>query len=135
MQFDLKKKKQGEIEFGIIFGGIVLLAILAARFLPVLAVAPSCVFRTLTGFPCPACGSTRSLVHLAHGDIVHAFVMNPLTATCMFFAVVYLFYSVLSRVFAVPRVRFVLTDREKDGIRGAAVLILLLNWVYLVFSL
>ena len=126
---------RGELEFGIIYGGIVLLAILAGRFLPVLAAAPSCVFRALTGLPCPTCGSTRSIVHLAHGDIVHAFVMNPLTAACAFVGVIYLFYTVLSLVFDMPRIKFVLTEKEKDGIRIAVVMILLLNWVYLFFSL
>src|SRR4030095_3206655 len=33
---------------------------------------PACPFRTLTGFTCPGCGSTRGLHRLLHGDIVSA---------------------------------------------------------------
>lgn len=39
---------------------------------------PACPFRALTGFTCPACGSTRSLHKLLHGDVVAAFHFNPL---------------------------------------------------------
>jgi hypothetical protein len=39
---------------------------------------PACPFRALTGFSCPACGSTRGLHCLLHGDVVSAFEFNPL---------------------------------------------------------
>jgi len=41
-------------------------------------VFPVCPFRTLTGYACPGCGSTRGLHALVHGDIVTAFKFNPL---------------------------------------------------------
>lgn len=39
---------------------------------------PGCLFRALTGFACPGCGSTRALHHLLHGDLFGAFQLNPL---------------------------------------------------------
>lgn len=39
---------------------------------------PACPFRALTGFTCPGCGGTRGLHRLLHGDVVGAFVFNPL---------------------------------------------------------
>ena len=39
---------------------------------------PACPFRTLTGFTCPGCGSTRGLHRLLHGDVIAAFELNPL---------------------------------------------------------
>jgi hypothetical protein len=39
---------------------------------------PGCMFRTITGFACPGCGSTRALHQLLHGHIGNAFVLNPL---------------------------------------------------------
>ncbi|MFW0792152.1 DUF2752 domain-containing protein [Gordonia sp. CPCC 205333] len=35
-----------------------------------------CPFREMTGWPCPACGLTRSFVLFAHGDIPRAFSFN-----------------------------------------------------------
>lgn len=58
--------------------------LLTARLLPLprdgtLAGWPSmCPFRTLSGWPCPGCGLTRSLVLCAHGDWAQAFVFHPL---------------------------------------------------------
>lgn len=38
-----------------------------------------CLFRGLTGLPCPACGAGRSLrALLLQGDAVQAFLINPL---------------------------------------------------------
>lgn len=39
---------------------------------------PPCVFRFLTGYYCVGCGATRALHALVHGDVAHAFAMNPL---------------------------------------------------------
>ena len=38
---------------------------------------PSCLFRFLTGYQCPGCGSTRALHQLLHGHVVAAFELNP----------------------------------------------------------
>jgi hypothetical protein len=44
---------------------------------------PSCVFRAITGFTCPGCGSTRALHEILHGDFVTAFTLNPLLLLAM----------------------------------------------------
>lgn len=37
-----------------------------------------CIFRSLTGKPCPFCGSTRAVAALCSGDITQAVHYNPL---------------------------------------------------------
>lgn len=39
---------------------------------------PVCIFRLLTGFTCPGCGSTRAMHQLLHGHVAAAFMLNPL---------------------------------------------------------
>ena len=135
MQIVLNKRAPRQIEFGIIYGGIVLLALVAGRFLPVLALAPSCAFKALTGVPCPTCASTRSIIYLSHGDIASAFFMNPLVLAGALAALVYLFYSLFTFFFVVPRIVVSLSGEEKDRIRALVVLLLLANWLYLVITL
>ena len=38
---------------------------------------PKCIFKMLTGYDCPSCGSQRVLHMLLHGDVVDAFSLNP----------------------------------------------------------
>lgn len=37
-----------------------------------------CLFKSATGFPCPSCGITRSVLLLAQGDVMQALWINPL---------------------------------------------------------
>ena len=42
-------------------------------------VQPICVFHKITTIPCPACGTTRATILLAHGHIGGALLLNPLS--------------------------------------------------------
>jgi hypothetical protein len=37
-----------------------------------------CLFRAITGIPCPFCGGTTAAVHLGHGDLRGALAASPL---------------------------------------------------------
>ena len=56
------------------------------------ALFPACPFRTLTGFTCPGCGSTRGLHQLLHGNLIAAFELNPL----LILSLPFLLYALLS---------------------------------------
>lgn len=66
-----------------------------------------CPFRLLTGIPCPACGLTRSWVHLAHGDLATSLSSHPvgpaLMALTMLAAVAASAYAVTGRWLVRPR--------------------------------
>lgn len=135
MHIRLTRREPGGFEFGIIYGLIAMLALGAVRFLPVTGLMPDCVFRTLTGFPCPTCGSTRSLAHLSHGRLPAAFAMNPLVSLTVITLVVAMIGGILGRLFHWPRIRLVLSVFEADRMRKIGVLLALLNWLYLIFNL
>lgn len=39
----------------------------------------ACLFRRLTGIPCPGCGMTRAFAHLAKGEWAAAWTNHPLS--------------------------------------------------------
>ena len=51
-------------------------AALVIGWLPV-NVVPGCPLRSITGVPCPLCGSTRGVVAAVHGHVGHALELNP----------------------------------------------------------
>ncbi len=134
MHISVKNRLRGELEFGIIYGAIVLLALVAGRSLPVEQVLPACVFKGLAGIPCPTCGSTHAVVYLSHGNVAGALAANPLLSAGVMMALLYFFYSLIAHIFAVPRLSVSLSGREKDGVRVGVVVLVAANWIYLISS-
>lgn len=59
-------------------GYIWLLVNSGTRFSPSENESGICFIKSIFGFPCPSCGSTRSLIHLFQGEIKVAIGWNPL---------------------------------------------------------
>jgi hypothetical protein len=74
------------------------------------------------------------VVHLAHGDILSALAMNPLTTLCLLAAIVYFIASLISVGFDLPRINFLIADKEKNVMRAGVVIILLAQWAYLIMQ-
>ena len=90
-----------------------------------------CVFKGLTGLPCPTCGSTRALGRLVALDFPGALAMNPFTTLL----------AVILAAWGVADVAL-LTRRQSLGVevsprigfalRVLALVLFLANWVYLI---
>ncbi len=79
MRFSVQKEEAGGIPYSLIFGAMAVLALITVRMLASCALLlPQCPFRSLTGIPCPTCGTTRMFVSLSNGELVSAMAMNPL---------------------------------------------------------
>ena len=50
---------------------------------PAISPSPKCLFKVLTGYDCPGCGSQRALYAIAHGRLSEAWHLNKF----IFFAV------------------------------------------------
>lgn len=90
-----------------------------------------CVFKTITGYPCPTCGSTRVALNIFKPDLGAAFLANPL----IFLAGVgflvwsgYGFYMLFSK----KKIKIKLTPKESLLLKWSILIAVLLNWIYLI---
>ena len=68
---------------------------------------PKCLFKMLTGFHCPGCGTGRAAHMLLHADFADAFRMNPLLFAAIPFIALLLLKPSVGRKKAVPIAVFV----------------------------
>jgi hypothetical protein len=95
---------------------------------------PLCVFKILTGHPCPTCGLTRAVIALSRGDVGRALYMNPLATVAGVAALAYLVYAAAVLVFRLPRLRPRVTPLDARILRVASVSLVALNWAWLIVS-
>jgi hypothetical protein len=117
---------------GAIFGGIGLLAAAAVGLLRLDRIPLTlCVFKGLTGLPCPTCGSTRALGRLFALDFAGALGMNPFTTLV----------AVIVAAWAVADLALLPLRRALDvefpkrlgfALRVGALVLFLANWFYLI---
>jgi hypothetical protein len=92
-----------------------------------------CYFRKLTGIPCPTCGATRTATALTEGRVLDALLTNPLlTVLTIGFLVGGLAVIPFWLSFRGPVPVF----KSGTGRRYALALagLVLLNWIYLIFT-
>lgn len=51
-----------------------------------------CVFKQISGLPCPSCGTTRSIIYLLEGNFSEGLKVNPLGFISLLFLVVFPFW-------------------------------------------
>lgn len=90
--------------------GLWLAALAILRLVPVSSIpAIPCLFRTLTGLPCPLCGMTRAVFLLAQGEWQSALTLHPLSPAVLAVLLVLLAVS-LVKLFN-PRFTFRIPSR------------------------
>jgi hypothetical protein len=93
-----------------------------------------CFVKHLTSFPCPSCGSTRSLIAIIHGHLLKAICINPvgiILAGIMIFSPFWLSFDIITR----RETLFKFYCRTEDYLKRpktAALLIflILINWIW-----
>lgn len=127
------QRKKGELNLPLIYlmvGGACALFIYALYLLKRLPQIP-CVFKTVTGYPCPTCGSTRAVLDFFHLDIVSAFGWNPLVVLGGIFFIAWVLYG-FYMLFSGKKVQVTLTKNESRFLRWGVVILFFLNWIYLI---
>ena len=87
---------------------------------------PGCLFRALTGFTCPGCGTTRALHQLVHGNLSSAFQFNPL----LILSLPFLLYALLRYTNAVVRGEPINRNSLPAGYIWAIFGIVLFFWIF-----
>jgi len=91
--------------------------------------AQLCLFKRLSGMPCPACGLTRGLLSVLQGEIAAAWLYNPLL-----FSIIAIFFGhSLARLFFAHSLRMQFSPRERAIGWVLAVAVGLANWAYVAF--
>lgn len=76
--------RASERALGLYWGAVAAASIGLAPFASRAAeLAPACLFRSLTGLPCPTCGATRAVLALSRLDLSGALAFNPLAAVAV----------------------------------------------------
>lgn len=92
-----------------------------------------CPFLAVTGYPCLTCGATRCAIGLAHGNFFAALLWNPLALIALCGVGLFDLYAAIVLTARAPRLRFVdWTRREKNAVRIAVVVLIAVNWIYLL---
>lgn len=89
---------------------------------------PPCMFKRLTGVPCPTCGATRGCLALLRGHVGAAWWCNPLLFTLAGLAGLWL---VVRLVFG-RQVRLELTKAERRVALVVLGVAFLANWAYVI---
>ena len=94
---------------------------------------PRCAFKTVTGFPCFTCGSTRALAALGRCDVFQALQLNPLVTVACAAAPIWLGIALLAAASGSRlHLRWPFKLKTTLLLLAAAAF---LNWIYLLLEL
>ena len=93
----------------------------------------SCLFRTVTGIPCPSCGTTHSVISIMKGDFREAVKENPLGFLVALMLIVFPIW-ILVDLFTRKKSFFDFYSTMEDLLKRKwiaypAVILLIINWI------
>jgi len=98
-----------------------------------LAAAPilrPCIFRSVTGIPCPTCGTTRAATAFLEGNLLAAFAANPLAAAM---GLLFVAGAPIAALWAIARWPVPLLPTPLPvWMRVTAVVTIVVNWLYVI---
>ncbi len=97
-----------------------------------------CVFRIVTGIPCPACGSTRAVVSIFKGDFYEAMYTNPLGFLIAFAMLILPFWLITDTILKKDSLfKFYLWFEKfilKKNVMIIVILLILANWGWNIYK-
>lgn len=97
-----------------------------------------CVIKNATGFACPACGSTRSLLALFHGNITEALMLNPLGILLFFILLIsplWISVDVLMRKQSMTEFYYRCEQRVRQKTVAIPLIsLVIVNWIWNIYK-
>jgi hypothetical protein len=93
-----------------------------------------CIIKNVTNLPCPACGTTRSVIALSKGEIVEAVHWNPLgfvAAIAMLLIPCWFLYDLLRKKQSLANM-YVMSEvyLKNKKVYLPLIILLIINWVW-----
>lgn len=89
-----------------------------------------CIFKNVTGVPCPSCGSTRATVHLLQGHFWDSILLNPLALVANILIVLSTFWMLIDIKNNKETFFPFLKKDWAMGIKIVLLIIILSNWAW-----
>lgn len=129
-----------------IYGLVILLSVLAYSWLIYNAFFHKigeegitlCWFKTISGLPCPACGSTNGIVEIFRGNFYKAFQYNPFAFSSLIILIVSSFWVIYDLIFKKDgfyKFYSAVNDKlQKKRIIILIILLFLIIWIWNIYK-
>jgi len=97
-----------------------------------------CWFKYISGIPCPACGTTRSVLLILHGAWAEALYLNPLgwiAALLLFIMPFWLGYDLIFKKESIYKSYYAMEQQfNNKKIALSLLLLVLFNWIWNIYK-
>lgn len=97
-----------------------------------------CMVKRITGYPCPSCGTTRSVMNILQGNLADGVLLNPLGLVVTFLMFVVPVWIVYDIVYAKKTLRGVYQNFEKSirkpRVAFPILIFIILNWIWNIYK-
>jgi hypothetical protein len=132
MKLLFRSRNFSELLVGLAYMIIGTIGWVCARFFPhVDRLIPPCMFRYMTGLPCPACGATHSGIYLSHFQISKAFSANPFFFF-LYFALAAWGLNSFVGLLTGYNIGFILSEKEKQHLYRGFLVLMVINWLFMM---
>lgn len=97
-------------------------------------VNPICLFKTITGIPCPGCGGIRSTKCLVDGNLLEALYINPLSVIVNIFILISIFWLLYDIIKKKDTFFKAMKTKWKTKYFIIAIIIILINWIWNIYK-
>lgn len=98
----------------------------------------ACIIKSVTGYPCPSCGTTRAVALLSKGEIIDSILVNPFGILVAIIMTVVPFWILTDIIFKKDTFFKCYKKTEatirKPWLATILILLVLLNWIWNIYK-